>query len=1752
MQTEWKAKTGPLSLINRSVNTLLLARHISNSIQKLEKELASQTGLDEEEIKARWTELHRKNARMTHRHILKYRGFLTKVGQAASIKAGELPKPWVEELMGLQDELPVSAFKEVRETIRKDLGRPLEQIFRDFAERPIASASVAQAHVAHLKATGRKVCVKVQHKGVASMVGTDLATIEFICERAAKYHPDAPDTTDLIREWRRASREEVDFRKEQVNAQNACDALKRAGVDVGCPEPIPELCGKRVLTMGFIEGWKITNLDRLPPGTDREALVKPLVDAFALLVFDEGLIHGDPHPGNVFAEPVDGPGGRRIRAALLDWGIVQRMSKAERTGAARWVLAVLAQDRQLFLRALKELGFVFDAEVDYDSGAVNYFVETTMGSCGWMFRDSIPSSAQLHLLEQMQKFQEKQERLETQQARFEQGQGKIISKIPGVVLFFLRGLEMLQNICGTLEVVVPFSQVVLRRAMPLLQSADASSLRALPAPPGSSELECIVRTKLEELDDAGAILGAQVAVLAARQGSSGEWLCRAVAGRTAVGGGPLSQASLLPLLDAGTGVLLLCLLAVLSRKTIAGRPITFETPVSQIWPEFAQREKGLITLGEVLQHQAGLARIYPRELSFKAFCNELRMEHVLSLAPREQRPGAAPFSRAAGTAAAALLRRASGNKSAADAVAKILEPLGLHTDITYSSTQNRMAFAGKKPQESMGIDRMYEWLEEKVEALEQIEDSGDKPHPWMTWKELEGDKPSCTDPQFVNRDCMRLGEGCVPGRGLRATAVAMCTLFATDLVPEELLHASCGSPVDLRAECKDEWRELGGCREVAVAGWQLMKFKRLENGEEVVGYGRIDGTTGSLILRLPEHSIAVLLSSVGRETRHAGPALLTAIVGHLGLEPAWPLEMPREPEKASMGVQGVPLKLPTGAILPAGGQVDRRDNSKLAKLQAKVARLKQAIEGVSLGTTVAAVKDKALTQKDEEVKDEPNDEAKEDPHAENGDAEHELPRRGVEGVWDSVETTGLEALLDAFEVPPMVQALAARASRTLKVKVEGEAVTLETTTRMMGKTVENTITSFTVGKPFEGQQDLGGLYCGMARWGPTDVTAETQQVSPGASRRVLLVEKRFQVDGREAVLEERIELGEGDKLALTTTLRAPGEQQARVVDAEEREILCGSIDPTKMRLRRELELGGEQLLRSGRIVSVGVGRPPPETLADVAKMPVPGIITVHYQDLQSTTTFAREAGSEPRWLPRVCRKQGASRVPGSRGAHSTSEGLEEPSASSAVTAALAATAPALGALKANLSAAALSAAPRAASGCAIGLLAVGWGVSSLISLAVMGLGRSLEAACQAGTASSLEVRKRMEVQRRLADALVDVGPEPAIVATLADAAIGEGKRLAAPQRPPQSQQPPPAPRQQPPQHSQQLALQKQPPPPLCPPQRPLLQQQQQAPQLQSQQPPRPLQLQRLPLQQAPPQPRPLREQQAQPEQRRRQLSASAGLKHPGSTAMPAPRKLADEEQTNEEDDTPTEARSSASSPSSEDFAFGQLFMPDPRAAAEGRKVAVIGFCSCFDPEQPWCYTSDYASLGNFHDLGPDGLKLEAPCAKGMVHSFRNAEAAFHALKFWFLAARFSGLSGHGAREKQRRLGGHADATYGGHGGAWQGMLAVLRAKFAPNSSLANELLGTGNAFLLAHDSVPGRDQVWSDGCDGKGANWLGLQLMLVRDQLSGEVGWTRYLRGLFEPVSGAPVAPAAQNQWQDAVRRAAQEVAARKAAALGG
>ena len=216
---------------------------------------------------------------------------------------------------------------------------------------------------------------------------------------------------------------------------------------------------------------------------------------------------------------------------------------------------------------------------------------------------------------------------------------------------------------------------------------------------------------------------------------------------------------------------------------------------------------------------------------------------------------------------------------------------------------------------------------------------------------------------------------------------------------------------------------------------------------------------------------------------------------------------------------------------------------------------------------------------------------------------------------------------------------------------------------------------------------------------------------------------------------------------------------------------------------------------------------------------------------------------------------------------------------------------------------------------------------------------------------------------------------------------------------------------------------------------------------------------------------------------------------------------------------------------------------DPRSgrpAAYRSQIGIIGFYypDRLEPVDKLC---NAGFLGNFWNTETFGGRIavakNGDGASSAV-AFTNSEAAFQALKFWRNAGDFENLTGNQAFKLKRSLKGQEDFTYAGYGSNWAGMMAVLEAKFKPGSPMAQALKMTGDSFLLEHNSVHGRDIIWSNNNDGTGTNWLGLQLMLLRDRLTGATAWTKWIEAQIDLQTGAPRG----TDWQRSVQHATDVV----------
>jgi predicted unusual protein kinase regulating ubiquinone biosynthesis (AarF/ABC1/UbiB family) len=239
-----------------------------------------------------------------------------KLGQLLSTRADLLPRPYLDSLSRLQDEVEPFGFGEVEKIVTTELGVRMSKAFSDFEATPMASASLGQVHLARLH-DRRQVAVKVQRPNIREQMVEDLDALEEIAvfldnhtEFGKRY-----EFARMLDELRKNLMRELDYRQEANNLTTFHQQLN-AFPHLIVPSPITDYCASRVLTMEYVPGTKITKMSPLARMEfDGESLAEELFHAYLKQILVEGFFHADPHPGNVFLTP-------DYRIALLDLGMV--------------------------------------------------------------------------------------------------------------------------------------------------------------------------------------------------------------------------------------------------------------------------------------------------------------------------------------------------------------------------------------------------------------------------------------------------------------------------------------------------------------------------------------------------------------------------------------------------------------------------------------------------------------------------------------------------------------------------------------------------------------------------------------------------------------------------------------------------------------------------------------------------------------------------------------------------------------------------------------------------------------------------------------------------------------------------------------------------------------------------------------------------------------------------------------------------------------------------------------------------------------------------------------------------------------------------------------------------------------------------------------------------------------------------------------------------------------------------------------
>ncbi len=319
-----------------------------------------------------------------------------KFGQLLSTRPDLVGVELASELAKLQAAVPADSFDKVKQIIESEQARPLEEIFLSFNPQPLASASIGQVHLAKLT-DGRDVIVKVRHAGIEHSVATDLDILTGLAQMAERseefrpYHPKA-----LVAEMARTMPRELDFRLELRSQTQFAKKFEHSKV-VQVPEVFPEFSSEKMLTMELMQGFKLTDMtspDDLSAqlnvqghgGLDLSETARNGANLYLQMIFDDGLYHADPHPGNIMIMP-DG------RIGLLDYGMVGRISEQLREDIEAMLVAIVNSDVVLLVALVKRVG---SCPMDLNEGELSAEVADFVAHFSMQSMSSFDMSAALN------------------------------------------------------------------------------------------------------------------------------------------------------------------------------------------------------------------------------------------------------------------------------------------------------------------------------------------------------------------------------------------------------------------------------------------------------------------------------------------------------------------------------------------------------------------------------------------------------------------------------------------------------------------------------------------------------------------------------------------------------------------------------------------------------------------------------------------------------------------------------------------------------------------------------------------------------------------------------------------------------------------------------------------------------------------------------------------------------------------------------------------------------------------------------------------------------------------------------------------------------------------------------------------------------------------------------------------------------------------------------------------------------------
>ena len=303
----------------------------------------------------------RTSMRRYQRHARRFRSLATrlgglwiKVGQFLSSRLDVLPEVITDELAGLQDEIPPASFKSIQDKIEASFGRPVEECFDWIDPQPFASASLGQVHYARLSAD-TKVVVKIQRPGIRALIKIDMDALKTVMRWIKRYPPISrrADLDAIFSEFSRTLWQEVDYCTEAENARRFAEMFADDKT-VRIPRVYDQHSTKEVLVLEDVYFIKITDYAAIKEaGVQLDDVAKRLLHTYFHQIFDQLFFHADPHPGNLFVEPL-GDGDWRL--VFVDFGMVGHITPETISGLRDAAIAIGTGNVDRLMQSYQRLG----------------------------------------------------------------------------------------------------------------------------------------------------------------------------------------------------------------------------------------------------------------------------------------------------------------------------------------------------------------------------------------------------------------------------------------------------------------------------------------------------------------------------------------------------------------------------------------------------------------------------------------------------------------------------------------------------------------------------------------------------------------------------------------------------------------------------------------------------------------------------------------------------------------------------------------------------------------------------------------------------------------------------------------------------------------------------------------------------------------------------------------------------------------------------------------------------------------------------------------------------------------------------------------------------------------------------------------------------------------------------------------------------------------------------------------------------